>query len=458
MDHLSGKGKRIATNRTGIAVIGLSYWYHRCELSFPLQLAFLLNTSLCSSRMDGSTSDHAAISPTTAARIPQLPALGRPLFEEETFDDSKGKLDGPSQWFAKGETGSQEIPGGVESPASATFTQGATYPPTAFSSEYGSRFSKPDTEIVTPTLQDRQESIPQTQDMKDGHAYPHPVKSFSLPPWAIESHHDTPPSHIRRDVGEETSRIARDTESTDHGIGSDWDNEKRGMETHGMASFVTPSSPLAESPFTDDAAIQQSPTAPRRILPSGVAAPREPQSSSPTADYFPSMLTVQTNVDGAAGPSSATSDPYTMHRTLGNDPIYQHTIPNTPRQLHPRSLSAYLAQHPNDTAKRAVRKTYPKPNPLFRFVRRFKIRHDVIKGCSEQEMTRFEKKEGKKRRRLAGWRLAEEDTEEDKFAEDGVERPVVSELFWKVSSFSVPPITSLINFGISGLHVNHADA
>lgn len=48
-------------------------------------------------------------------------------------------------------------------------------------------------------------------------------------------------------------------------------------------------------------------------------------------------------------------------------------------------------------------------------------------------MMGFEKKEGKKRRRLAGWRLAREDTEEDRFAEDGVERPVVSELFWKVS-------------------------
>lgn len=407
--------------------------------------------------MNGSTSDHAPISATTAVRIPELPALGRPLLEEETFEHGKEKHDGPSDRIAKGETASQKIPGGVESPASAIFTQEATYPPTALSSEYGSRFSKPDTEIVTPTLQDRQEPPPQTQGMKGGHAHPHPVKSFSLPPWAINSHHDTSPSHIRRDVGEGISQNPKDTKSTDRNAGTNRNGEKRGMETHGMASFVTPSSPLVESPFGDDAAIQDSPTAPRRILPSGVAVPREPQSTSPTADYFPSMLTVQTDVDGAAGPTSATSDPYTMHRTLGNDPIYQHTIPNTPRQLHPRSLSVYLAQHPNDTAKRAVRKTYPKPNPLFRFVRRFKIRHDVIKGCSEQEMTRFEKKEGKKRRRLAGWRLAEEDTEEDKFAEDGVERPVVSELFWKVSSFFDPHITSLTDYGILGLHVNHAD-
>ncbi|GHJ89197.1 hypothetical protein NliqN6_5599 [Naganishia liquefaciens] len=378
--------------------------------------------------MDDPSSERAPTSETATTTLPQIPALGRPLFEEHAFEHDTEKLDNPSQSIGKGDTAGQEVPDGVESPRSEDSIQGTTFPSTAYSSEYGSRIGKPDTEIVTPTLQDRQESAPRQ-------AYPHPVKSFSLPPWAIGSHGDTSSSQIRRDDLEGTGRNAGHAENISRGSHLDLNTEKRGI-----GSVDSPSALLVESPFTDDAAIQQSPIGPRRILPSGIAISQEPQSSSPIAEYFPSMLKVQTNVDGAAGPFSAASDPYTMHRTLGNDPIYQHTVPNTPRELHPRSLSAHLAQHPDDTARRAVRKTYPKPNPLFRFVRRFKIRHDVIKGCSEQEMMRFEKKEGKKRRRLAGWRLAEEDSEEDKFAEDGVERPVVSELFWKVYMSIMPTL------------------
>lgn len=47
----------------------------------------------------------------------------------------------------------------------------------------------------------------------------------------------------------------------------------------------------------------------------------------------------------------------------------------------------------------------------------------------------MEQREEKKRRRLAGWKPAAEDTEVDRFGEDAVERTVMSELFWKVRSW-----------------------
>jgi hypothetical protein len=378
--------------------------------------------------MDDITGDRAPASGVARTRVEDVLALGPPVSEQHSFSHDKDQHGNVDAGNVNGGVGYQGSPSGVESPSSVSFSQGTTtYPPTAFSSDYSSRFSKPDTEVVTPTVQHHGEERSQLPVEKDGHAYHHPVRSFSSPPWALTSPSDTSSPQTRWD--ERSGNAARNEESGRLGFSSNQDNG-----TYRTGEYVTSSSPVAESPFTDDAAIRQPPIGPRLVLPPGMAATQEPRTSSPTAEYFPSMLKVQTNVDGAAGPISAASDPYTMHRTQGNDPIYQHTVPNTPRQLHPRSLAAHLAQHPNDTARRAVRKTYPKPNPLFRFFRRFKVRHDVIKGCSEQEMMKFEKKEGKKRRRLAGWRLAEENSEEDRFAEDGVERPVVSELFWKVSS------------------------
>lgn len=339
---------------------------------------------------------------------------------------SNGPLLGPivSEYAASSADGSSKSkelenakPGSAEdgvdglSATQPSFDNTTTYPPTSLGSDFDSRVSKPETDIGMPVAQDEDRS----SNLATGHGSYRPVKSFSLPPWAIQT----------------------DSGSSNGGRHEQNDGLGAGNEQH-YASRFSPSSPLVESPFTDDAAVRQQPTGAQLLVPPNTS---DPAAAVPAADgYFPSALRVNTGLHVEAGPVSAASDPYTMHKTVGDDPIHQHTVPNAPRQLHPRSLSAYLAQHPDDPARRAIRKTYPKPNPLFRFFRRFKVRHDVIKGLSEQELVRFEQKEGKKRRRLAGWRLAEEDTEEDRIGEDGVERPVVSELFWKVGT---GPLTSV---------------
>jgi hypothetical protein len=55
---------------------------------------------------------------------------------------------------------------------------------------------------------------------------------------------------------------------------------------------------------------------------------------------------------------------------FGDDLVHRHTVPNEYRQLHPRSLSAYLAQHHSVPARRAVCKTCSIPNPIYRSSRR----------------------------------------------------------------------------------------
>lgn len=314
--------------------------------------------------------------------------------------------------------GSEDVGMDGMSPTQQSFNNTTTYPPTSLGSDFDSRVSKPETDIGTPNAQYDDRS----PKHDTSHANHHPVKSFSLPPWAIQTNNKSSELENGRMGG--TARGDRVQERDEAVISA---------EQHSPSRFIYASSPVVESPFTDDAAVRQQPTGAQLLVPPNTVDPTATVSPA-SNEYFPSTLRVNTGLQVTVGPASATSDPYTMHKTVGNDPIHQHTVPNKPRQLHPRSLSTYLAQHPNDTAGCAVRKTYPKPNPIFRFFRRFKVRHDVIKGLSEQELARFEQREGKKRRRLAGWRLAEEDTEEDRIGEDGVERPVVSELFWKVSA------------------------
>jgi hypothetical protein len=74
----------------------------------------------------------------------------------------------------------------------------------------------------------------------------------------------------------------------------------------------------------------------------------------------------------------------------------------------------------------AIRAQFPKPNPLLRLARRFKVKHSVISGLSPAEEEKWQA-EGLKLRRKAGWKLEGEEGE-------GV---VVSELFWKVRIWKV---------------------
>jgi hypothetical protein len=134
-------------------------------------------------------------------------------------------------------------------------------------------------------------------------------------------------------------------------------------------------------------------------------------------DYPPTSSTSQ--------PSSGPSNPVRIPAEL-----------SPPPPPHPLSLSAYLAEHPNATVGKALRKTYPKPNPLIRLARRFKVRHSVIHGLTEKKMETLEGKEGKTKREQAGWRLAHE----PETGPDGRPRALVSPLFWKVYLSVLPTL------------------
>ena len=89
-----------------------------------------------------------------------------------------------------------------------------------------------------------------------------------------------------------------------------------------------------------------------------------------------------------------------------------------------RLLSHHLEKHPNDTAAQAVQTMFPKPNPVRRLARRFKVKHSVISGLTKKEMKRWTA-EGEVLRKKAGWKLKGEELEG---------RTEVGDLFWKVSA------------------------
>lgn len=104
----------------------------------------------------------------------------------------------------------------------------------------------------------------------------------------------------------------------------------------------------------------------------------------------------------------------------------QHTQPragpSTTAQNH-HLLSTHLLAHPDNTVKRAIHTQFPLPNPLIRLVRRFAVKHSVIKGMTDREWKKYEK-QGPELMKKAGWKKAGAPAEEE-----GVE---VGELFWKV--------------------------
>ena len=87
----------------------------------------------------------------------------------------------------------------------------------------------------------------------------------------------------------------------------------------------------------------------------------------------------------------------------------------------PKLISTHLIAHPSDSAKKAIKKVFPGPNPVLRLARRFRVKHSVISGITPAEEKRWNA-EGAALRRKNGWRLEDE-------AGDGVP---VGELFWKV--------------------------
>ena len=166
----------------------------------------------------------------------------------------------------------------------------------------------------------------------------------------------------------------------------------------------------------------------------------------PASHEYPPLFGVNGDSNGtanelkarsAASSSSSTPQPATATTMIGREePIRIPASLSPPSPPHPLSLSAYLAAHPEATVKKALRKTYPKPNPLVRLARRFKVRHSVIHGLTDKEMRKLEDKEGKLKRDQAGWRLEGE----PEVGADGRPRVIISPLFWKVYLSILPTL------------------
>ncbi|KAK4686642.1 hypothetical protein P7C73_g3482, partial [Tremellales sp. Uapishka_1] len=172
---------------------------------------------------------------------------------------------------------------------------------------------------------------------------------------------------------------------------------------------------------------------------------------SPPAD-LPSLASsamVSTNGNaqrGSAGPSQETE----VESTPASSATLRDTTPEPPRAYpqpaHPsppaalsatastsklpiKTLSAHLAANPHHSPAKAISKQFPFPNPLFRLINRFRVKHSVISGLSDKELAYWEKK-GPELRRKAGWKLEDE-------AGDGC---AVSPLFWKMYISLLPTL------------------
>jgi hypothetical protein len=141
-----------------------------------------------------------------------------------------------------------------------------------------------------------------------------------------------------------------------------------------------------------------------------------PRSALP--DFLPPSKPDQANEASVNSPAPV--GPYAQpnpqnsnhHPTSGAGPS------GPPKQL----LSTYMADHPNDTVRDAIKERFPLPNPLVRLFKRFRVKHSVIEGMTKEEMDHWEAQRETLMQK-AGWKM------------EGTEGPgtEVTELYWKVS-------------------------
>ncbi|WVF71175.1 hypothetical protein IAT40_005975 [Kwoniella sp. CBS 6097] len=124
----------------------------------------------------------------------------------------------------------------------------------------------------------------------------------------------------------------------------------------------------------------------------------------------------------------ATSPSTSTHNASAGPSISTVTTPSSPNKRS-KLISAYLTAHPTHSAGKAIHKTFPQPNPLIKLARRFKVKHSVINGLTDEELRKWEG-EGEELRRKAGWKLQ---------GEQG-EGTVVSDLFWKMYISLLPTL------------------
>ena len=153
--------------------------------------------------------------------------------------------------------------------------------------------------------------------------------------------------------------------------------------------------------------------------PKSSTQPAQPTHHGPSSTASTTLTKGQTTSSSPTAPT--TPSPPQAYPQPTNQPG-SHAGPSSHQPLpSPKLLSTHLIAHPSDSAGRAMKKVFPNPNPIYRLVRRFKVKHSVIDGLTPAEEKRWNA-EGAALRRRAGWRLKDEPGE-------GVP---VSELFWKV--------------------------
>ncbi|WWC94525.1 hypothetical protein V866_001371 [Kwoniella sp. B9012] len=131
-------------------------------------------------------------------------------------------------------------------------------------------------------------------------------------------------------------------------------------------------------------------------------------------------------------PPSAYAQPHPQSHSSDHN---VNTFPEKQKSSSPTSssklISTYLNDHPTHSAGKAIYSNFPQPNPLFRLIRRFKVKHSVINGLTDEEMRKWQA-QGKDLRKKAGWRFDHEEGE-------GGEA-VVGELFWKMYISLLPTL------------------
>jgi hypothetical protein len=216
----------------------------------------------------------------------------------------------------------------------------------------------------------------------------------------------------KQDTVQDTVDISREEEAPALGPVLGSSNTNTNMNGNSVSAPVSP---------IDRSEASQARTTPL-VIPTDHYDGRIPSHRGPPRSALPDFLppSKPDQADEASADSPAPVGPYAQpkphdshhHPTSGAGPS------GPPKQL----LSTYMADHPNDTVRDAIKERFPLPNPLVRLFKRFRVKHSVIEGMTKEEMDHWEAQREILMQK-AGWKM------------EGTEGPgtEVTELYWKVS-------------------------
>nr|XP_018262763.1 uncharacterized protein I303_04244 [Kwoniella dejecticola CBS 10117]OBR84921.1 hypothetical protein I303_04244 [Kwoniella dejecticola CBS 10117] len=160
------------------------------------------------------------------------------------------------------------------------------------------------------------------------------------------------------------------------------------VEKHGRAEAVPIQPHPGDGPLSDDTRIPSSP-----ITPQPPSAYAQPSLNPPSS---------QNHIDdnGNGNSTSGKKDKRTTQTASSS------SAPTSASGS--KLISTYLQKHPTHSAGKAIYTTFPQRNPLVRLIRRFKVKHSVINGLTEEELNKWQA-QGEGLRRKAGWKFEGED-------------------------------------------------